>query len=283
MTDQPSPDTVDAPLDAPRDARADVLSSDEATEPARRSRARHPDSVLRWATAGVVLVATAAAAAAVVTAVPRDRLPGLAAPNDGRYDFAPLSLPPLPSGRPVPSAKSADGRHFAALPDLLLPPPKQAPGAAPAAAAGCADYAELHATSAHVPTVLATDACRAAASRTWTAEDGTRTEIWLLRFGSRDESRLCFGSLGTAGAINRVPNASTGTGDFALGPDQQSYSLAGAAEAGGPAGSRAGRPTGRVAYLLAGDVVVTVVMTNAAGVPDQAFHQVVTLQSELLS
>ena len=41
-------------------------------------------------------------------------------------------------------------------------------------------------------------------------------------------------------------------------------------------------PTGEIAYLNAGDVVVTVLMTDPHGVPEQAFRQVAGLQAELL-
>ncbi|MFE9428761.1 hypothetical protein ACFYNO_38105 [Kitasatospora sp. NPDC006697] len=261
----------------------DLLFSPEEPKP-RRPRPG-PATVLRWTAFALVLAASATATAFAVTALPRHELPGLATPGDGRYSFNQLSLPRLPAGRPAPSATGAGKRHYAQLPALLLQAPQQAPGAAPAAAATCTDYANLHEDSAHLPAVLATNACRDAASRVWTAKDGTRTELWLLRFGSQDEAHLCYAALGATGAVKLVPDEISGVDDFTLAPDQEVFirTASPAASTDSATDTATGpQPTGKVAYLLAGDVVATIVMTNAAGVPSQPFHQVVALQSDLL-
>ncbi|MFE0460144.1 hypothetical protein ACFW1A_12940 [Kitasatospora sp. NPDC058965] len=253
---------------------ADLLATQR---PPRKRPARA--TVLRWTAVAAVLLVTATAACLAVTAPQRTDLPGLATPNDGRYTFPALTLPQLPAGKPAPSAQGAGQRHYADLRALVLPAPltgaKAAP-ATPANSAACADYAKLHDATANMPTLLATNACRAAATRTWTAKDGTRAEVWLLHFGSPAEAREFYDTLCADGSPVAVPNAVTAVDDFTLGPDQIAYT-----RTTSTAGS-ANQPAAKVAYLYAGDVVATVLMTNPQGVPSQAFHQVVTLQSDLL-
>jgi hypothetical protein len=236
-------------------------------------------TVVRWTAFAVVLAASATATAFAVTAPARTDIPGLATPNDGRYRFAPLSLPKLPAGDPIPQDPGTGQRHYAALPSLVLPAPKEAPGSVPAATANCADYSRLHQDSTHMPVLLGTSACRAAATAVWTAKDGTRTEIWLLRFGSSDEGHEFYDALGEKGAIKAVPTgAGTDDTEFYLAPRQHADSYSGSSD-----GSRNGQPTGMVAYVQSGDVVATVVMTNPHGVPRQAYRQVVDLESALLN
>ncbi|WP_035847097.1 hypothetical protein [Kitasatospora azatica] len=316
------PDFASAPGSAPAPGQpvapwgAEVLASPRP--PRQRPRAA---SVLRWTAFALVLAATGTAAAVAVTTPERTKIPGLATPNDGRYAFAPLALPQLPSGKPVPSDSAAKHRHYADLRALVLPAPIGATGtAAPsasgspaasatpsassspsasgspsatgspsaaaakspstpvvplAATADCADYAKLHEAGANVPVLLATNACRAATTRSWTAKDGTRTEIWLLRFGSEDEGRQFYDDLSANGSPKSMPQETTGINDFTLAADQLAYTRTSNV-------ARTEQPSGKVVYLQAGDVVATVLMTNPKGVPSQAFHQVVTLQSDLL-
>jgi hypothetical protein len=302
-----------------------VWAGPELTPPAARRKPRAA-TVLRWGGALLLLAATGTATAFAVTTPPRTDLPGLATPNDGRYTFAPLALPQLPSGKSAPSVADPAGRHYADLRRLVLQPPNGAvtsaptatpaasttaspspsPAAAsaspaagagastspspagspasgsahtppPASAADCADYARLDTPSSATAVRLAVNGCRTAATRVWTAADGTRTEIWLLRFGSSDEAARCYSDLTTNAELNAIPEAVSTDDDFDFSHGVQSF----------PRGSRqksadGERLLGKVVYLDEGDTLVTVLMTNPNGVADQAFRQVVTLQSDLL-
>src|SRR5262249_37766031 len=95
---------------------------ESAAEPAPR---RDRKKLLRSVALAALLVVTGTATAVAVTLPDRPDLPGLATPNDGRYAFPALTLPPLPSGAAEP--KDAKGRrHAADLRALVLPVPKGA-------------------------------------------------------------------------------------------------------------------------------------------------------------
>ncbi|MEY9949962.1 hypothetical protein [Kitasatospora sp. GAS1066B] len=287
------PTQPERPPALPARAQADWIAEvDDAVNPwavpgqsdPRPPRRPRPGSVLRWSVAALLLVASGAATAIAVTAPARTDIPGLATPADGRYTFAQATLPQLPDGKPAPSAFAALHRHYADLRALVLPAPREAvPGAAngvtPAAAPPCTDYAKLHNDSAGVPNMLATDACRGAASRVWTAKDGTRTEIWLLRFGSSDEGSDFYGNLTASGSPKAVQQGATGIDEFDFKVPTASFTSKSGLLAG-PQG--AAQPVAEVAYLGSGDVVATIVMSNPHGVPNQAFRQVVLLQADLL-
>ncbi|WP_371480250.1 hypothetical protein [Kitasatospora sp. NBC_00315] len=290
------------------------------TEEQRRERVRRRRATaLRRGAVGLVLALAVAGTAVVVTLPARTDLPGLATPNDGRYSFPALALPPLPSGRPAPSAPDGGGRHYADLRYLLLPAPKEAGGSlapaaaaatsaaassaasasasAPAAAAGASPSGTASAAAggasadwvtcdqlvaeqqdpAKTTALLLENACRAATVRQWTAEDGTRTQIRLLRFGSQEEASGLSRYLWTSGGPKGVSLRADSGKDIpsVVGVAALLRSNRGDLP-GGPA-------TTRVGFLLAGDVVGVVVMTNPTNVPVQAFRQVVTLQSDLLA
>ncbi|MEV7178807.1 hypothetical protein [Kitasatospora sp. NPDC093679] len=274
----------------------------------RRSRA----TLLRWGAAALVLLLSGTGAALAVAAPDRTDIPGLATPNDGRYAFPPLTLPPLPSGKPAPDDAASYGRHFADLRGLLLPLPEGAVPERPAAgvpapaapasgtpasgapsagtsassapsagAAGgvsfvaCADYTAGNAAKARLDAGMTEFACRAATRRTWTAADGTRTDIWLFRFGSRGEAS---GMLAELGSSQPAGVSGLGFSDVEVDPSLGVATLSVRASEE----KAKGQPTARAAFLAQGDVAVSIVMTNPAGVPLQAYRQVTLLQSQML-
>lgn len=295
-------DPVPAPVPAPAPETVPAAVEPDAwalsPEAAQEELARRPRRgiKLRWMAALLVLMLTGAAATVAVTRMERNSLPGLETPNDGRYVFPVLTLPPLPSGKPSPGATEAKHRHHADLRQLVLPAPSGAvaspapspsasattsPGAGPAPVLAdwrpCYDFAQLDQDPAKAQMLLDETACRAATRSVWTAADGTRTEIWLLRFGSADESgafylkantsdlkepaELEYGKLNADGALERSSSA------------KYTKRTAGADH----------EPVGRVLRLQSGDVTGLIVMTNENGVPLQAFRQVAMLQSSLLN
>ncbi|MEV8098287.1 hypothetical protein [Kitasatospora sp. NPDC085879] len=262
----------------------DVLAGPEPAPDGRRGRA----GLVRWGAAALVLLLSGTGAALAVAAPDRTDIPGLATPGDGRYAFPPLTLPPLPAGKAAPEEPSSYGRHFADLRGLLLPPPKgavleQAAGTAPSASAAapgvpwlpCAAYTADNSAKAGLDAGMAEFACRAATRRTWTAADGTRTDIWLFRFGSRAEASGMLAQLGSS-RPKGVPvlGFSDTAVDPALGP--ASLTVRASDEKAN------GRPTARAAFLAQGDVAASIVMTNPRGVAEQAYRQVALLQSQML-
>ncbi|MFF4922783.1 hypothetical protein ACFY4B_19560 [Kitasatospora sp. NPDC001261] len=290
-----------------------------AEQEARRTRRRK--AAVRWSGAVLVFALAGTGSALAVTAPDRTDLPGLATASDGRYTFAPLTLPPLPAGQEAPDDKGKSPHH-ADLRYLLLPAPKEAggsltppvfpaptaaapsgsPTAAPSApatpapsdsasagasapAAGsafgqwvpCDAIADEQQDPVKMRSVLLEHACRAATVREWTASDGTRTQIRLLRFGSVRESWGAFADVRSKGGPKAAPSTKGTPHDDWDALDGSSLTLVESTTAG-----TKGAPTARVAYLSAADVVAVITMTNPAGVPTAPFRQVVTLQGELL-
>ncbi|MGW7586595.1 hypothetical protein ACWGKU_04520 [Kitasatospora sp. NPDC054768] len=312
---QNAPDPLLAALAAPVAVPEDpaVLAEREARRALRRKAA------VRWGGAALVFVLAGTGTALAVTAPERTDLPGLATASDGRYTFAPLTLPPLPAGKNAPDDKGKS-LHHADLRHLLLPAPEEAggsltppvfpaPGAgaipsgaptasgsptaspAPSAAAGapaagsgfgqwvpCDALAEDQQDPVKVRVLLLEDACRAATVREWTASDGTRTQIRLLRFGSVRESWEAFADLRSKGRPKAAADTRSTPHDDWDTLDGMSLTTVESTAAGSK-----GAPTARVAYLSAADVLAVVTMTNPAGVPTAPFRQVVTLQADLLS
>ncbi|MEV6211438.1 hypothetical protein [Kitasatospora sp. NPDC051914] len=289
--EQPGPPAVAGDAWSPAPELLEAAASDR-----RRTRA----ALLRWGAVALVLLLSGTAAALAVTAPDRTDIPGLATPGDGRYAFPPLTLPQLPSGKPDPGQVAAAGRHYADLRGLLLPPPRgavleqptatgkaaspaaagAAPSGASAAAAGvpwlaCTDYAAGDGARARLDAAMAEYACRAATRRTWTAADGTRTDIWLFRFGSQNEAHGLFGEIGWS-EPKGVP--ALHSADVEVDPSLPTSMLT--TQAGDQKAKNG--PTARAAYLQQGDVVAGIVMTNPDGVAVQAYRQVALLQSQML-
>ncbi|MDH6137398.1 hypothetical protein P3T37_006830 [Kitasatospora sp. MAA4] len=304
MSDQtPTTETPTTETPAAETPAAETPTTETPTAAPRRPRTA---TVARWAAAVLLLAGSGTAAAFAVTAPARTDLPGLATPNDGRYTFAPLTLPPLPSGRSAPAADPLEHRHYADLRRLLLPPPRGAvtptlpvapsssPSSAPASSpsassapaasqptahwATCGDFTKLDANPVLLTVIVTENACRAAATQVWTAADGTRTELWLQSFGSEEEADQYFTELTTMGLPKAVPQPMVAPADMALSSLSNAFP-----RSSGQRGTGGSLPIGRYAYLNAGDVVATVLMTNPVGVADQPFQQVVTLQSDLLN
>ncbi|MFE6866198.1 hypothetical protein ACFVFS_06545 [Kitasatospora sp. NPDC057692] len=293
----------------------DVPPADEGRT-ARSTRRRK--AALRWGAAAVVCALAGTGSALAVTAPERTDLPGLATKGDGRYTFPPLVLPPLPSGKAAPkenkSRHAADLRGLllpvpkeagGSLVPAAFPPPAATPsastsvgatasatssaspavspstGATPGAVADpivCDAFADAQKDPAAVRSVLFQNACRAAAVREWTADDGTRTQIRLLAFGSSFEGRSAFTGLRDNAAPKDVPELAAFTP-----PDWDTvFDVNFAVFVARPSAPGA-ESTVRLAYLSAGDLVGVVTMTNPKGVPAAAFRQVATLQSDLLA
>ncbi|MEV7211953.1 hypothetical protein AB0O31_02500 [Kitasatospora cineracea] len=290
-------------------------TADMTTEPTAETKAdAKADRRRRWQVGAAVLltVVTGAATAVLVTLPERTDVPGLATPNDGRYAFPELTLPPLPSGASAPSDYKVR-THAADLRGLLLPLPEGAvaatppPAASPSPAASTSPSASPAVSTSSSPSPaavpglppvpgrwvpcdrdamlaaddaytlrLTTDACRGAAAQGWTAADGTRTELRLLRFGTGDEAADFF-----SGALRMT--ASKDIASWHLDVDGKYPIAFGQVDVRLSDAQAGGMPTGRIGWVQSGDVVAVVQLTNPRGVPLQAFRQVVALQSGLLA
>jgi hypothetical protein len=151
-----------------------------------------------------------------------------------------------------------------------------APGAG-AAWVHCTDYAARDLHPAVYTALLSESACRAAAERIWTGPDGTRAELWLLRFDSNEESTPFYASAVADSPID-LPDLQDVDQQSVPVSAQTVSALRATKKTAGPRRE----PIGRVAYLQVADVLAVVVLTNPKGVPAQAFRQVTTLQDQLL-
>ncbi|MFJ8440208.1 hypothetical protein [Kitasatospora griseola] len=281
-------------------------AGDEASVEARKR-----DHKRFWQIGAAVLttVVLGAATAVAVTLPDRTDLPGLATPNDGRYAFPELTLPPLPAGASAPADYKLK-KHTADLRGLLLPLPKGAVGTGPSAApsaspsgsaspgASASPSASASASATLPPVVgrwvpcdrdamlakddkytkfLVSDACRGAAAQGWTAKDGTHTELRLFRFGSQDEANHFYSSVNLMTSTKDIEASHVDIAAFG-------YPVAvGQVNVRDSDAKSGDRPTGRIGWLQYGDVVGLVQLTNPQGVSDQAFRQVVLLQSAMLA
>ncbi|WP_395295020.1 hypothetical protein ACF9IK_16875 [Kitasatospora hibisci] len=194
---------------------------------------------------------------------------------------APASADPSASGAPSTSPSGTPSANASANPSGSPAGSPSATGAETAPVAEwvpCDAIADEQKEAGKLRILLLQDACRRATVREWTAADGTRTQIRLLGFGSSAEAWDVFADLRANADPKDVPGLRVGSvqgWDIVSGVDLATRET--------PAGVAVAGPTGRVAYLSAGDVLGVVTMTNPGGVPTAAFRQVVTLQSDLLA
>jgi hypothetical protein len=241
-------------------------------------------AVLRWTAAVLVFAALGGATAYGVTRPDRTDIPGLKTPDDGRWTYAPLALPKLPSGKPRPldAKDNPGGHHYADIRSLLLPAPVGAtaePGL-PGKGGWLSDDAFLKAydtegdSATEEKLLLKDEGLRHIAAEGWTMPDGTRTEVYLLQFISA--AYLVEGS----GSLDALTVTGVGESDV----DASVLSSAvpapitvnGYAETGADAGGT------RYAYLRAGDTVAFVVQSRPGTTAEVPFRQTVQLQAQLL-
>ncbi|MGW6910212.1 hypothetical protein [Streptomyces sp. NPDC054940] len=270
---------------------ADLLpapDADPAVPPVKKDR-RVLRAVLRWTAAVTVFAAVAASTAYGITRMERTDVPGLATETDGRWTYPEITRPPLPSGSPAPFAEeNAASLHHADLRELLLPAPEGA--RADKALSGrngwlaTKDFLAAYESEEDRDTfaqLLTDHALRHIAARGWTMPDGTRTRIYLLRFGS--------------GQVADVLQQ-----DHLTNYDSPTYALRGAAQVhldeDFPTDAEVvdvrhyayaeTKPYGgeqvRQAYLVSGDVLGLVVQSRKGGAEAVPFQQTVILQSQLL-
>jgi hypothetical protein len=246
-------------------------------------------AVLRWTAAVVVFAAVGAGTAYGITAMERTDVPGLATESDGRWDYPELVKPPLPAGSPGPFAETNKaGAHYADLRELVLPAPKGA--TADAALRGTdgwlatkdflAQYSKKE-DREELGQKLTDYGLRHIAARGWTAQDGTRTRIYLLQFGSGEvaDKLLITGvteynapTYTVRGADSyakdeKFPDAAR-LGDIPMSPYVESKPY--------------GTEQVRLAYLAAGDTLGMIVQSRKGTALAVPFQQTVTLQSQLL-
>ncbi|MGW2249554.1 hypothetical protein ACWCXH_05080 [Kitasatospora sp. NPDC001660] len=205
----------------------------------------------------------------------------LPAPKEAGGSLAPVVFP-SPTASPSASA-SASASPSASASASPTPSGAAAPSASPESGPAAADWAPCDAildeqqNPAVLRALLLQNACRAAAVREWTASDGTRTQIRLLRFGSFSECHDVFTDLRSNGLPKALPGVKLGShGGWDEVPNVEPV----VKESSGPGDK--GDPTARLAYLEATDVLAVITMTNPKGIPVAPFRQVVTLQSDVL-
>ncbi|MEU9333802.1 hypothetical protein AB0D49_11665 [Streptomyces sp. NPDC048290] len=246
-------------------------------------------AVLRWTAAVTVFAAAGTATAYQITGMTRTDVPGLATASDGRWAYPELTRPPLPSGSPGPFAEdNPAGAQHADLRALVLPAP-----------AGAVEDKALRGDDGWLPTedylaVYAGEADREAlgqtltdtglrhiAARGWTTPDGTRTRIYLLRFGTAEVVDVEIATDAVAFVTPAYQPVGAHESEYdesfperARVPDIERVAYAEPA----PYGAEQVRQ----AYLAAGNVYAVIVQSRAGGVADVPFHQTVVLQSQLL-
>lgn len=253
--------------------------------PRRRLRDRRGlRAAVRWTAVVLVFGALGAATAYGVTQPERTKIPGLRTPDDGRWTYPALKLPKLPEGapRPMDGAHNPAARHYADPRTLLLPAPAGAKldtsfpdraGWLPTA-----DFVKVFQKTyrAELTRTLEQETLRHVAARAWTAQDGTRTEVYLLQFASQPYAFGVITDLEISGTpVQAGTTARDRHWDSDAVPDDQTVAVFEETAPRGPQHVR-------VAYVQAGDTVAVVLMTKAGTQPAVPFHQTVLLQSQLL-
>ena len=225
----------------------------------------------RWVGAVVVTLAVGAGCAFAVTAPKRTELPGLATASDGRYSFAPLTLPTLAPGQSDPNSKANAGQqHVSDIRKLLLPAPAGATPdhSLPGAAGWVSRTLTLGvADSTAADQTLGTYGWRHTAGVAWKTPDGADTKIYLLQFTDGDSAEL----------------AATLFDGFGGEPETSRTDLTGPDEVGiGYSKSVDGSKTTWYGSATVGDTVFMLVYTAPASVGIAPFQQELDLQIELL-
>ncbi|MET8955911.1 hypothetical protein ACWEO4_34380 [Streptomyces sp. NPDC004393] len=290
--DTAAPEQAEARIQAgtPQDATAAATpvgpSSADGPEPPKQRRVLR--AVLRWTAAVVVFAAAGAGTAYGITRMERTDVPGLATESDGRWDYPLLSKPPLPSGSPGPFAEdNPAGAHYADLRALVLPAPE---GASEDKALNgrdgwlatkdfLAEFA-MKEDRTELGQSLTDLGLRHVAARGWTTQDGTRTRVYLLQFGTAEVAHRASEAFGGGNAPEhevRGADVSHLDADFPSEAEVKGIWRVVYTE---------DKPYGdeqvRHAYLQAGDIVAMVVQSRRGTAPAVPFQQTVTLQSQLL-
>jgi len=263
------------------------LHAEPPVPPVKKDR-RVLRAVLRWTAAVTVFAAAGAGTAYGITGMERTDLPGLATRSDGRWDYPTIVKPPLPSGSPEPFDEgNPAGAHYADLRALLLPEPK-----------GAVDDKKLHGTDGWLATkdflaeyaqqetrdtlrqTLVDDGLRHIAARGWTTQDGTRTRIYLLQFGTATVvDGLFTGEAPADGPTDQLRGTITSEYDEDFPSDAHDYNVDCTVYV---ETTPYGAEQDRHAYLSAGDVLAVIVQSRKGSAKPVPFRQTVALQSQLL-
>lgn len=153
----------------------------------------------RLAGAAVTMLAVGTACAFAVMAPQRTDLPGLKTASDGRYVFAPLTLPTLAPGQAAPSSTAnAGSQHISDIRKLLLSPPQGA--TLDRSLPGTSGWVSRAATvqlmnNPQADLQLTTDGWRHTAGVAWKTPDGADTKIWLVQFTDSSAAEDAYSSL----------------------------------------------------------------------------------------
>ena len=230
-----------------------------------------PKRPVPWRWIGAVLTAAAVGAGCAfgVMAPRRTEVPGLRTASDGRYVFAPLSLPTLAAGQAVPSADAA-GQHLADIRKLLLTAPQGAVSDhALTLADGWLSKADsLKLTSASSAALdFGQYGWRHTAAESWKTTDGAETKIYLLQFSSEGNASTAETTLA---AMTGMPGDAVTT---TIAVDDQVVTY-----------DKVAHGSTNTWYGIASvrDTVLEIVYTAPSSVGLAPFQQELTLQTELL-